>query len=160
MITHVPVDPGVGDAGRATAAEATARARPTVRDRARYLVIGAVIGALWIAHRDEPLWEHAVRTLVVLVAVPLLAAPVLAWWRARRRDATVPSEQLSLPRFVAAKAMLVAVALGLDVLLSSWWPGLADLLVAAGLVLAIAVLGPLHHHRLLVPSGRDRTGRR
>ena len=35
-----------------------------------------MIGALWIAHRNEPLWEHAARTLVVLVAVPLLFAAI------------------------------------------------------------------------------------
>jgi len=51
---------------------------PGTRERVQYLVIGLVIGALWIAHRNEPLWEHAARTLVVLVAVPLLAAPAIA----------------------------------------------------------------------------------
>ena len=48
------------------------------RERVQYLVVGLVIGALWIAHRNEPLWEDAARTLVVLVAVPLLAAPAIA----------------------------------------------------------------------------------
>jgi hypothetical protein len=41
----------------------------STRERVQYLVIGLVIGALWIAHRNEPRWEHAARTLVVL-AVP------------------------------------------------------------------------------------------
>ena len=70
------------------------------RERVQYLVIGLVIGALWIAHRNEPLWEHAARTLLVLVAVPLLAAPVLAWWR--KRQGSADTRRVSLVRFVAA----------------------------------------------------------
>ena len=94
-----------------------------------------MIGALWIAHRNEPLWEHAARTLLVLVAVPLLAAPVLVWWR--KRHGSADTRRVSLVRFVAAKALLVGVALGVDVLLSLWLPGLADFLVAGGLFAAI-----------------------
>jgi hypothetical protein len=122
------------------------------RERLQYLVIGLLIGALWIAHRDEPLWEHAARTLAVLVAVPLLAAPVLAWWRKRR--GSTDTRHLSLVRFVAAKALLVGVALGVDVLLSMWIPGAADFIVAGGLFAAIAVLGPLYHHLLVTDHPR------
>ena len=98
------------------------------------------------------MWEHAARTLAVLVAVPLLAAPVLAWWRKRRGATDGP--RLSLVRFVAAKAVLVGVALGVDVLLSLWVPGAADFVVATGLFLAIAVLGPLYHHLLVTDHPR------
>jgi len=124
----------------------------STRERVQYLVIGLVVGALWIAHSDEPLWEHAARTLVVLIAVPLLAAPVLAWWRKRR--GSTDAQRVSLVRFVAAKALLVGVALGVDVLLSLWLPGVADFVVAGGLFVAIAVLGPLYHHLLVTDRPR------
>jgi hypothetical protein len=133
----------------------TTTAAPTTtntRERVQYLVIGLVIGTLWIVHRNEPVWEHAARTLVVLVAVPLLAAPVLAWWRKRHGSAN--TRHVSLVRFVAAKALLVGVALGVDVLLSLWLPGVADVVVAGGLVVAIAVLGPLYHHLLVTDHPR------
>ena len=125
---------------------------PNTRERVQYLVIGLVIGALWIAHRNEPLWEHAARTLAVLVAVPILAAPLLAWWRKRHGSAN--TRRVSLVRFVAAKALLVGVALGVDVLLSLWLPGVADFVVAGGLFVAIAVLGPLYHHLLVTDHPR------
>jgi hypothetical protein len=125
---------------------------PSTRERVQYLVIGLVIGALWIVHSNEPLWEHAARTLVVLVAVPLLAAPVLAWWR--KRHGLADTRHVSLVRFVAAKALLVGVALGVDVLLSMWLPGVADFVVAGGLFVAIAVLGPLYHHLLVTDHPR------
>lgn len=133
----------------------TTTAAPTesnTRERVQYLVIGLVIGALWIVHSNEPLWEHAARTLAVLVAVPLLAAPVLAWWRKRR--GSTDARHISLVRFVAAKALLVGVALGVDVLLSLWLPGVADFIVAGGLFVAIAVLGPLYHHLLVTDHPR------
>lgn len=133
----------------------TTTAQPTTattRERLQYLAIGLVIGALWIVHMNEPLWEHAARTLVVLVAVPLLAAPVLAWWR--KRQGSTDTRRISLVRFVAAKAVLVGVALGVDVLLSMWVPGVADYIVATGLFVAIAVLGPLYHHLLVTDHPR------
>jgi len=135
-----------------TAPTTTPHPTAGTRERVQYLVIGLVIGALWIAHRNEPLWEHAARTLLVLVAVPLLAAPVLAWWR--KRHGSADTRRVSLVRFVAAKALLVGVALGVDVLLSLWLPGLADFLVAGGLFAAIAVLGPLYHHLLVTDHPR------
>jgi len=130
---------------------------PGLRDALRYLVVGLVIGALWIAHSDEPVWAHAARTLAVLVAVPVLAAPVLAWWRRRAASRGAPDDapRLSLVRFVAAKALLVAVALGVDLLLSLWSPVAADVVVALGLVGAVAVLGPQYHHLLVVPAARS-----
>jgi hypothetical protein len=134
------------------AATTTSHTPASTRERLQYLVIGLVIGALWIVHSDEPLWEHAARTLVVLVAVPLLAAPVIAWWRKRR--GSTHARHISRVRFVAAKALLVGVALGVDVLLSLWLPGVADYLVAGGLFAAIAVLGPLCHHLLVTDRPR------
>jgi len=135
-----------------TAAPTTSHTPASTRERVQYLVIGLVIGALWIAHRNEPLWEHAARTLVVLVAVPLLAAPLLAWWR--KRHGSADAQRLSLVRFVAAKALLVGVALGVDVLLTPWLPGAVDFVVAGGLFVAIAVLGPLYHHLLVTDHPR------
>jgi len=135
-----------------TAAPTTSHTPASTRERVQYLVIGLVIGALWIAHRNEPPWEHAARTLVVLVAVPPLAAPLLAWWR--KRHGSADAQRLSLVRFVAAKALLVGVALGVDVLLTPWLPGAVDFVVAGGLFVAIAVLGPLYHHLLVTDHPR------
>ncbi|MBM4791636.1 hypothetical protein HXP44_06055 [Streptomyces sioyaensis] len=113
-----------------------------------YLVAGLVMGGVWAWNQGSPLWEHAVKLLVLL----FVAAPLLH--RARsRRAARRPARrlQLSFVRLAAAKIALVALAIGASWLLEDSMRH-PDLAVAAGLTSVITVLGPLLHRYLLVRS--------
>jgi len=113
-----------------------------------YLVVGIVIGGVWALNSGTPLWEHAAKTLALVLTVPFL----IHWLRARRerRAGITGRPQLALRRLVAAKLSLVAVALGVNAALDGHVPD-ADYIVAAGLTAAIALLGPLLHPHLLKP---------
>ncbi|WP_028933716.1 hypothetical protein [Pseudonocardia spinosispora] len=118
--------------------------------RLRYGAIGLVLGVIWVAHASEPAWEHAVRALVlVAVAVPLIL-------RARKKRAAAGAppgilEEMSLPRMVAAKIALIAVALLADWTLS-YWTSASSMIVALGLVLGLAAAGPALHTFLSDPK--------
>jgi ABC-type amino acid transport system permease subunit len=113
--------------------------------RRLYWTAGLVMGAIWAWNQGEPLWEHAVKLLVLLFVVAP-AAHFALQRRARRENATGP--HLSFPRLVAAKVALVALALGAAWLLR---PAMthADLVIAAGLALTIIAFGPRLHPYLL-----------
>ena len=129
----------------------------SIRIRIRYLVVGLFIGGLWIAHRDEPTWEHAVRTLAVLLLVPPLVHLLLRRWEARRaQQGDAPRERFSIARFAIGKVVLVVAWMVIELVLSHWVAD-ADLIVAAGLTLSAAVLGPMLHHHLMVPVGKERS---
>jgi len=123
------------------------------RVQAGYLFFGLAIGGLWIAHRGEPAWVHAARTLAVLLVVSL-TLQVLH----RRRPRSRPSSdgtRISLVRLIAAKLLVVAIALVVDWVLQRWIPN-ADLIVAIGLAVGIAAVGPKVHRYLLVPDNPGR----
>ena len=113
-----------------------------------YLVMGIVIGGVWALNGGTPLWEHAAKTLALVLTVPF----VIHWLRARRerRAGITGRPRLALRRLIAAKLSLVAVALGVNAALDGHVPG-ADYIVAAGLAAAVALLGPLLHPHLLKP---------
>lgn len=211
----------------AAQAQAQAQARAL---RIRYAVAGVVLAALWIGHQGEPEWEHALRTLLVLIAIsPLMnltrryrarrAGPeshpssALMWliavrlvfvgvalgvsWlvgrllvphhadsvrslvlrllllaatvplqlrierqRRARGPARTAASRLSLSRIRVAKVGLVLVALGAEWLLQLWTQR-ADLIVAAGLLVTVALLGPrIHRHLASASAGPSRRGRR
>jgi hypothetical protein len=185
------------------------------------VVVGVVLAGLWAGHPGEPAWEHALRTVLVLLTIrPLLRMTVkyrlrqassqastsryVAWLIAFRLAVvgaalgvswligdlldpahrhggvhalvvrllvlalTIPLQLrfardyrgrglgggagfgLSWGRFVSAKVALVLVALGVEVLLQRWLGGDADLVVAAGLLVTVAGLGPWAHRRYFV----------
>ncbi|MFI6347820.1 hypothetical protein [Streptomyces sp. NPDC050560] len=110
-----------------------------------YLIVGLVMGALWVWHKGEPLWEHALKLLVLLFVV----AP-LVLGRMRRKHPPVPGQlTLAYPRLVVAKLVLLVVTLAASALLRDKVDN-ADLVVAVGMAVVIAVGGPLIHPRLLV----------
>ncbi|MFI9075517.1 hypothetical protein ACIGW8_03255 [Streptomyces sioyaensis] len=113
-----------------------------------YLVAGLVMGGVWAWNHGSPLWEHAVKLLVLL----FVAAPLLHLARSRRA-ARRPAHRfrLSFVRLAAAKIALVVLALGASWLLEDSMPH-PDLIVAAGLAAVITLLGPLLHRCLLVRS--------
>jgi hypothetical protein len=186
--------------------------------RIRYAVLGLALAALWVGRSGEPAWEHALRTVAVMLTIrPLLrvtlryrlrelrsqasASRYVAWLIAIRlamvaaalgvswligylldpahRHATVralvlrlallaltiplqlyierrhrgPGHAAASPmlwhRFITAKIGLVLVALGAEVVLQHWLGGRADLVVAAGLFVTVALLGPWTHRRYL-----------
>lgn len=191
--------------------------------RIRYAILGAVLAALWAGRSAEPAWEHALRTILVLLTIrPLLrvtlryrlrrarsgmstsaylkrlitirlamvAAALGASWligylldpahrhgelramllrllllaltipfqvyleRSNRGSRGRPAARLHWRRFITAKVGLVLAALGAEVLLERWLGGGADVPVAAGLFLTVALLGPWAHRRYFTSSTR------
>ncbi|MFH8680486.1 hypothetical protein [Streptomyces lydicus] len=116
-----------------------------------YLVAGLVMGGVWALNQGEPLWEHALKLLVLL----FVAAPLLHLVR-RRRTARHPGPRprLSFARLAVAKVALIALALGAGQVLDGAVDH-PDLAVAAGLTTAVTLFGPLLHRLLLVPAPGD-----
>ncbi|MEV7465647.1 hypothetical protein AB0O20_03900 [Streptomyces kronopolitis] len=111
-----------------------------------YLVAGLVMGGIWAWNHGAPLWEHAVKLLVVL----FVGAPLLHLARGRRAARRPPRRlRLSFVRLAAAKVALVALALGASWLLEGSMTD-PDLAVAAGLTTVITLLGPFLHRHLMV----------
>jgi hypothetical protein len=116
-----------------------------------YAVIGTVLGVLWIVQRDVPVWEHLIRTGVILLVIPPVAHLVRD--RVLHAKGQVAHAQLSLPRIVASKLSLIGTAFTLDWLIGVWTgPALAvDIALGAGITLAIALGGSALHPRFVVP---------
>jgi hypothetical protein len=74
--------------------------------RVRYTVIGALIASSWIGARGEPVWEHALRTLLIMLTIPTMLA------FARRRARRVRSNAAAAPSLtrtlLAGNGLLVA----------------------------------------------------
>ncbi|HEY1705108.1 MAG TPA: hypothetical protein VGG75_35880 [Trebonia sp.] len=99
---------------------------------ARYVIGGLLIGGFWYLNRGRPPWEEALRTIVVFAVLMLLL-------RARLRKAGVTVHLVPL---IASKAVLVVIAAVVEQELRHSTSD-APLVVAAGLAVAIMVLGPL-----------------
>jgi hypothetical protein len=117
--------------------------------RAIYAVLGLLLGSIWALNSGEPLWLHAAKALALVLTVPF----AVSWVRARhyRRKGTSGEPRLSVPRLVAAKLSLVAVALTVNWALAGRVAG-ADYIVAAALLASVALLGPRVHSHLLKPA--------
>jgi hypothetical protein len=113
-----------------------------------YVVAGLIMGAVWAFNHGDSVAEHAIRFGFLLFVI----APLLHWlYRRRMREAQPGEQHLSFWRLIAAKATLLAVALGASALLTQW-TGAGDYLVAAGIVAAFAIAGPRLHGRLLAAA--------
>ena len=99
---------------------------------AHYLMIGLVLGGLWILNRDKSLLFHAVQMLVVMS----LFTGVQIMLRRRAREA------LPYPRLVVPKLVLVALAVGAEWLLASV-TSRSNAIVAVGLVVLVTAVGPV-----------------
>jgi hypothetical protein len=97
-----------------------------------YLLIGLVLGGLWILNRDKSLLFHAVQMLVVMS----LFTGVQIVLRRRAR------EVLPYTRLVVPKLVLVALAVGAEWLLRSV-TSRSNAIVAVGLVVLITAVGPV-----------------
>ena len=114
----------------------------------RYVVIGLILGGTWVWQENEAPWIHAIRVVVLLVFV----APVIR--RIRRRYGKRAGRQLAggvrLRGWIAAKLVLVVLALGLELLLEQWLSrNAAAEIVALCLSVTVAIAGPLLHERMV-----------
>ncbi|RKT87412.1 hypothetical protein SAMN05421805_113125 [Saccharopolyspora antimicrobica] len=125
--------------------------------RLGYAVAALVIGGAWAFGWDVPLWQHALRLLVIVLVLPPIVH--LARRRLRRPVTAYPP----MRHLVVAKVLLVAGAVGLELLLNrwTWW---APFITAAALAATVAVGGPPWHRKLRQraasvpranPSGRN-----
>jgi hypothetical protein len=99
---------------------------------AHYLLIGLVLGGLWILNRDKSLLFHAVQMLVVMS----LFTGVQIVLRRRAR------EVLPYIRLVVPKLVLVALAVGAEWLLASV-TSRSNAIVAVALVVLVTAVGPV-----------------
>ncbi|MEU4353115.1 hypothetical protein [Streptomyces virginiae] len=116
---------------------------------AAYAAAGAAVGAVWILGGDAPAWEHALRVLVVVLCVSVTGR------FAGRRLARAGRATLDRKLFfglVAAKVLLVGVALLVDWLAGLWFAEPA-LITAGFLFVAVAAGGPALHGRLSHGTG-------
>lgn len=87
--------------------------------RARYAAIGISMALLWVGQGGAPAWEHALRTVVMLMIVP----PLLLWAERRFTPKIYESERpgCAVAQLVTARLLVVtgafAVANGLSSLL-------------------------------------------
>ncbi|MFE5489426.1 hypothetical protein ACFQ7Z_05610 [Streptomyces virginiae] len=109
-----------------------------------YAAAGAAVGAVWLLGGDMPAWEHALRVLVVVLCVSVagrVVGPRLA------RAGRAPLDRKLFFGLVAAKVLLVGVALLVDWLAGLWFAEPA-LITAGFLFVTVAAAGPALHGRL------------
>lgn len=114
----------------------------------RYSVIGLILGGTWVWRENEAPWVHAIRVVILLV----LVAPVIRRVRRRleKRSGRRLGGEVRLRGWVAAKLVLVALALGLEFLLEQWLSRHAAAeVVGLCLGVTVAVAGPLLHEQLV-----------
>ncbi|WP_371792219.1 hypothetical protein OG285_24655 [Streptomyces sp. NBC_01471] len=131
--------------------------RPSRGVRAGYLVAGLVMAGMWFRGAGLPVWEHALRVLVLILVVPPLIHLVRR--RRERRTGRAPSRRVPLRRLVALKVTLVAAAVCCDWLLGLRLPE-PGAITAVGLLLAVALGGPAFHQRQLSAARPGLRGRR
>ncbi|MGZ9935127.1 hypothetical protein ACXNSR_35230 [Streptomyces sp. NC-S4] len=118
-----------------------------------YAAAGAAVGGIWALGGDMPAWEHALRVLVVVLCVSV--AGRLAGRRLARTGRT-PVDRGLFFGLVAAKVLLVAVALLVDRLAGLWFSEPA-LITAGFLFVLVTAGGPALHGRLSHGAGRPRS---
>jgi hypothetical protein len=108
--------------------------------RIRYLVGGLLIGGFWYLNRHRAPWQEALRTLATFALLMTLL-------RARLQRKSV---HVHLVPLVAAKGALVIVAALVQTALGHTMAS-PQLIVAFGLGLAVALLGPFGDKHFFTP---------
>ncbi|MFD7099962.1 hypothetical protein [Streptomyces xanthophaeus] len=111
--------------------------------RAAYAVAGAVMAAVWALGGDTPAWEHALRLLLLILGVSVAVRLVR---RRLARTGRVPVSGLFFG-LLAAKMLLVAVALLVDWIAGRWFSD-PNLVTAGFLFVLVVAGGPALHARL------------
>ncbi|WP_327388831.1 hypothetical protein [Streptomyces sp. NBC_01207] len=114
-----------------------------------YAAAGAAVGGVWAFGADMPAWEHALRVLVVVLCVSVAGRFV---GRRLARAGRTPVDRGLFFGLVAAKVLLVAVALLVDWFAGLWFPEPA-LITAGFLFVLVAVGGPALHDWLSHGTG-------
>jgi hypothetical protein len=108
--------------------------------------LGSLLARLVTHHSDAP--------KLVLLRLALLALSIPWQVRLERRRQALglpPRVPVRSSRIIAAKLLLVALALGADWLLGRWTAN-ADLIVAAAIFAAVALAGPKLNRYLVIPG--------
>jgi hypothetical protein len=119
--------------------------------RIRYAVLGVVLAGLWVGHSGEPAWEHALRTVLVLLTIrPLLRLTVKSRMR-RGWSQTSTSRQVMW--LVAFRLAVVGAALGVRLVDRAGW----RICLGTGLFLALLLVpvSPMHPVLLLATHTAD-----
>ncbi|WP_030770856.1 hypothetical protein [Streptomyces sp. NRRL F-2664] len=126
----------------------------TARTAAAYAAAGAVVAAVWALGGDVPAGEHALRVLVVVLCISV-AGRLLG--RRLARAGRAPLDRRLFLGLVAAKVLLVGVALVVDRLAGLWFAD-PSVVTAVFLFAVVAAGGPLLHGRLSHPTAPVRAG--
>jgi LmeA-like phospholipid-binding len=118
----------------------------TARIRAGYALTGVIMGSLWLLSGHVPIWEHLIRSAIVITLMTSVSALAR-----RRRPGARQQPGLSFRQTMAFRFALIAVAAGAQALLGPR-VGDATLIVAATLPVMAAVAGPIVHRRLVIPQ--------
>jgi hypothetical protein len=151
----VPADPG--PAGRLAAW----LGRPSSL-RLRYAALGAVMAILWVGRSNEPAWEHAVRTVLVLLTIRPLMRVTLRY-RLRQARAT-GNTSTYLKWLIAVRLATVGAALGAGWLISylldpAHRHGGARALLLRLVLLALTIPVQIYLERRARTRGRTAPGR-
>jgi hypothetical protein len=132
-------------------ADAATRGVPNVKliIRLVYAVMGAVLGGVWIISSGQPLVMHVVRGLVIVVVALLLLRRRLG--KRQSRAGAMPVPMLSFGWLVGAKLVLLLLAAGAEAALEHAMVAHPDPIVAAGLFVIVAVVGPFAHRLFVRP---------
>ncbi|RLV10357.1 hypothetical protein CTZ27_03870 [Streptomyces griseocarneus] len=120
---------------------------------ARVVIVGAAfVAAFFFAKLLDPRASHDVRALAARLLLVLLTVPLQIRLERRARARGAPSARLDLstPRLICAKLLLVGAALLAEVILDPYVP-YAQALIAVAIVVAVTLLGPKIHSKLLLP---------
>jgi hypothetical protein len=126
------------------------RMSPQTKVLVGYLIAGVVIGAMWLGQAGHSLAEHALRLVALMAIVMALTTAV----QRRRAAQGRLVKKHPIGRFLAMKLGLVAAAVVADLALAQWVTT-PDPWVALGLVVVVAVGGPLLHPWLTKSDDRQ-----
>ena len=119
------------------------------------LGLGWLVGDLFAPHHNDPARLIALRLGLLAVTIPMQ----IRLERRRQAMGIVRPPTVRSPRIIAAKFVLVLVALGAEWLIGMWTPN-ADLIVAAGLFGTVAWSGPKLNRYFFNPAARSRPATR
>lgn len=118
-----------------------------------YVVMGLVLGGVWLASSGQSLMSHVWHDLAVLVVLLIVLRTRLRKRQSGPGARTMP--QLSFGWVVGAKLVLLIIAAGAEWALQHAGVANTDLIVAAGLFVIVALAGPPSHHLFLRPPKRS-----
>jgi hypothetical protein len=119
----------------------------------RIAAVGIALGVGWLlSHLLVPHHSDTPKLIILRIGLLAISVPVqLKFERERQAAGHPPRVAVKSPRLIAAKLLLVVLALGAQWLLGIWTPD-AELIVAPLLFGTVALAGPKVHRYLVSPS--------